>query len=394
MSYTQVILKSGKDQSLMRRHPWVFSGAIKKIKGPVEEGDIVEVTNNKDEFLGLGHYQIGSIAIRIITFEQTEINDTFWHNKLQAVIDYRQQMGFFNMEETSVFRLIHAEGDGFPGLIADYYNGTLVMQMHSIGMYFIREKLARMLSDMLPIPVNAVYDKSANTLPHKADIEPTDGYLLGESTNPIVKENGIKFRINWEEGQKTGFFIDQRDNRSLVKHYAQNRKVLNMFGYTGGFSLYALAGKAQEVHSVDSSKLAIDLTNKHVDLNFPECKNHFAYAEDAFSFLDNMDDSFDLIILDPPAFAKHHNVLHNALQGYKKLNRKALEKIKPGGILFTFSCSQVVSKENFRKSVFTAAANVGRKVRILHQLSQPIDHPVNIYHPESEYLKGLVLYVE
>jgi len=394
MSYTQVILKSGKDQSLMRRHPWVFSGAIKKIKGPVEEGDIVEVTNNKDEFLGLGHYQIGSIAIRIITFEQTEINDTFWHNKLQAVIDYRQQMGFFNMEETSVFRLIHAEGDGFPGLIVEYYNGTLVMQMHSIGMYLIREKLARMLSEMLPIPVNAVYDKSANTLPHKADIEPTDGYLLGESTNPIVKENGMKFRINWEEGQKTGFFIDQRDNRSLVKHYAQNRKVLNMFGYTGGFSLYALAGKAQEVHSVDSSKLAIELTNEHVDLNFPDCKNHFAFAEDAFSFLNNMDDSFDLIILDPPAFAKHHNVLHNALQGYKKLNRKAFEKIKPGGILFTFSCSQVVSKENFRKSVFTAAANVGRKVRILHQLSQPIDHPVNIYHPESEYLKGLVLYVE
>jgi len=372
----------------------VFSGAIKKIKGSVEEGDTVEVTNNKDEFLGLGHYQIGSIAIRIITFEQTEINDTFWHNKLQAVIDYRQQMGFFNMEETSVFRLIHAEGDGFPGLIVEYYNGTLVMQMHSIGMYLIREKLARMLSEMLPIPVNAVYDKSANTLPHKADIEPTDGYLLGESTNPIVKENGMKFRINWEEGQKTGFFIDQRDNRSLVKHYAQNRKVLNMFGYTGGFSLYALAGKAQEVHSVDSSKLAIELTNEHVDLNFPDCKNHFAFAEDAFSFLNNMDDSFDLIILDPPAFAKHHNVLHNALQGYKKLNRKAFEKIKPGGILFTFSCSQVVSKENFRKSVFTAAANVGRKVRILHQLSQPIDHPVNIYHPESEYLKGLVLYVE
>lgn len=394
MSYTQVILKSGKDQSPMRRHPWIFSGAIKKIKGPVEEGDVVEVTNNKDEFLGLGHYQIGSIAIRIISFEQSEVNDTFWRNKLQSVINYRQQMGFFNMEDTSVFRLIHAEGDGFPGLIVDYYNGTLVMQMHSIGMYLIREKLAQMLKEVLPIPVSAVYDKSAATLPHKANIEPVDGYLIGEAADPIVKENGIKFRINWEEGQKTGFFIDQRDNRSLVKHYAKGRKVLNMFGYTGGFSLYALAGEAKEVHSVDSSKLAIDLTNEHVKLNFADCSNHFAFAEDAFSFLENMDESFDLIILDPPAFAKHHNVLHNALQGYKKLNRRALEKIKPGGILFTFSCSQVVSKENFRKSVFTAAANVGRKVRILHQLSQPIDHPVNIYHPESEYLKGLVLYVE
>ncbi|MFO7940772.1 MAG: class I SAM-dependent rRNA methyltransferase [Bacteroidales bacterium] len=394
MSYTQVILKSGKDQSLMRRHPWVFSGAIKKIKGPVEEGDIVEVTNNKDEFLGLGHYQIGSIAIRIISFTQTPIDEAFWKQKLQSVIEYRSNMDFFSRPQTNVFRLIHAEGDDLPGLIVDYYNGTLVMQMHSIGMYKIRKELAQLLQEMMPLPVKAIYDKSANTLPHKANIEPVDEYLIGKAEDTLVEENGLKFRINWEEGQKTGFFVDQRDSRSLVKHYAKKRTVLNMFGYTGGFSLYALAGEAKEVHSVDSSKLAIDLTNEHVNLNFPDCSNHFAYAEDAFSFLDKMDDSFDLIILDPPAFAKHHNVLHNALQGYKKLNRKALEKIKPGGILFTFSCSQVVSKENFRKSVFTAAANTGRKVRILHQLTQPVDHPVNIYHPESEYLKGLVVYVE
>jgi len=394
MSYTQIILKSGKDQSLMRRHPWVFSGAIKKIKGPVAEGDIVEVVNNKDEFLGLGHYQIGSIAIRIISFKPVAIDQMFWQDKLQRVIDYRKQMGFFTATDTSVFRLIHAEGDGFPGLIVDYYNGTLVMQMHSIGMYLVREMLANLLVELMPIPVKAVYNKSAATLPHKANIEPVDEYLYGQAEDNMVEENGVKFRINWEEGQKTGFFIDQRDNRSLVKHYANGRKVLNMFGYTGGFSLYALAGNAKEVHSVDSSKLAIELTNENVALNYPSCQNHVAHAKDAFHFLENMEDDFDLIILDPPAFAKHQNVLQNALQGYKKLNRKALEKIKPGGLLFTFSCSQVVSKENFRKSVFTAAANTGRTVRILHQLTQPIDHPVNIYHPESEYLKGLVLYVE
>jgi len=378
----------------MRRHPWVFSGAIKKIKGSVEEGDTVEVTNNKDEFLGLGHYQIGSIAIRIISFRQTPIDEIFWKQKLQSAIDYRSNMGFFSHPETNVFRVIHAEGDNLPGLIVDYYNGTLVMQMHSIGMYKIRKELAQMLKEMMPLPVNAVYDKSAHTLPHKANIDPVDGYLIGTAEESLVQENGIKFHINWEKGQKTGFFVDQRDSRSLVKHYAKKRKVLNMFGYTGGFSLYALAGDAQEVHSVDSSKLAIELTNEHVHLNFPSYSNHFAYAEDAFSYLEKMDDSFDLIILDPPAFAKHQNVLQNALQGYKKLNRKALEKIKPGGILFTYSCSQVVSRENFRRSVFTAAANTGRKVRILHQLTQPVDHPVNIYHPESEYLKGLVLYVE
>lgn len=394
MNYPKVILKSGKDQSVRRYHPWIFSGAIKKIIGTVNEGDLVTVTDNKDEFLAIGHYQIGSIAVRIISFEEKEIDAGFWKEKIQKAYQLRKQFGLAENDNNNVYRLVHAEGDGMPGLIIDYYNGTAVLQMHSIGMYLNREYFIDALKDIYGDTLKAVYDKSEATIPFKSEIEAKNGYLFGDSSEKIVLEYGNKFKVNWEEGQKTGFFIDQRENRKLLANYSKDRSVLNVFGYTGGFSVYAMRGGAKEVHSVDSSKKAIDLTNENIELNFEDTDRHKAFAVDAFKFLDDIDNKYDLIILDPPAFAKHQNVLHNALQGYKRLNAKAIEKIKPGGILFTFSCSQVVSKENFRKTIFTAAANTGRNVRILHQLSQPIDHPVNIYHPESEYLKGLVVYVD
>jgi len=394
MNYPKVILKSGKDQSVRRYHPWIFSGAIKKIIGNVNEGDLVYVTDNKDEFLALGHYQIGSIAIRIITFEQREIDANFWKEKISNAYNLRKNFGFAEKNDNNVYRLVHAEGDGLPGLIIDYYNGTAVLQMHSIGMYMNREYIINALKEIYGSKLRAIYDKSETTIPFKSQIDAKNGYVYGESGNQVVLEYGNKFKVNWEEGQKTGFFIDQRENRKLLANYSKNRSVLNVFGYTGGFSVYAMQGGATMVHSVDSSKRAIDLTNENIVLNFGEDKRHQAFAVDAFEFLNDIDNKYDLIILDPPAFAKHYNVLSNALQGYKRLNAKAIAKIKPGGLLFTFSCSQVVSKENFRKTIFTAAANTGRNVRILHQLSQPIDHPVNIYHPESEYLKGLVVYVE
>lgn len=394
MSYTKIVLKSGKDQSLYRRHPWVFSGAIKKTYGPLNEGDVVEVFNNKDEYLATGHYQIGSIAVRILSFEQTTPGYDLWFKRIQDAWQLRNQAGIRNAT-TNVFRLINAEGDNMPGLIIDYYNGVAVLQMHSIGMYRAKDEIIKALQDVLMNELTAVYDKSESTIPFKSGINPQNGYVWGKAPDPdhAVLENGLKFKPNWVEGQKTGFFIDQRYNRSLLGEYAAGRKVLNMFCYTGGFSVYALKGNASMVHSVDSSQSAIELTRENVSINEFDETRHEAFATDAFGYLDNMDNSYDLIILDPPAFAKHNNVLHNALQGYKKLNAKAFDKIKPGGILFTFSCSQVVSKENFRKSVFAAAANSGREVRILHQLTQPADHPVNIYHPEGEYLKGLVLYV-
>ncbi|MCG8412325.1 MAG: class I SAM-dependent rRNA methyltransferase [Bacteroidales bacterium] len=394
MSYPTVILKSGKDQSVRRYHPWIFSGAIKKIKGTVNEGDLVLVTDNKDEFLAIGHYQIGSIAVRIISFENVEIDGDFWKEKIKKAYKLRQRFNLAESDDNNVYRLVHAEGDGMPGLIIDYYNGTAVLQMHSIGMYLIKEYFIEALKEIYGDKLVAIYDKSEATIPFKSDIKAENGYLYGDSNIQTVVEYGNKFKVNWEEGQKTGFFIDQRENRKLLAHYSKGRSVLNVFGYTGGFSVYAMSGGAKVVHSVDSSKKAIDLTNENIALNFGDDKRHEAFAVDAFEYLNEIDGKYDLIILDPPAFAKHNNVLHNALQGYKRLNIKALEKIKPGGILFTFSCSQVVSKENFRKTIFTAAANTGRSVRILHQLTQPIDHPVNIYHPESEYLKGLVVYVE
>jgi len=392
--YTRIVLKSGKDQSLKRFHPWVFSGAIKKTYGPLNEGDLVEVYSNKDEFLGLGHYQIGSITVRIVSFVKVEPDYDFWKNKIQKAWDYRKVLGFDENTETNVFRLVHAEGDGLPGLIIDFYNGTAVMQMHSVGMYLICEKLVKALQELMGDRLIAVYDKSAKTLPDKAALEPKNGYLLGEKSEAEVLEYGLKFNIDWEAGQKTGFFIDQRENRLLVQKYAENKDVLNMFGYTGGFSIYAMKGGAKSVHSVDASAKAIDLTNENVALNFPDDPRHEAFSADAFEYLKDIQDKYDLIILDPPAFAKHRSSLHQALQGYKRINTRAFEQIRSGGILFTFSCSQVVSKDRFREAVFSAAAISGRTVRILHQLTQPSDHPVNIYHPEGEYLKGLVLYVE
>ncbi|MGC9373883.1 MAG: class I SAM-dependent rRNA methyltransferase [Bacteroidales bacterium] len=394
MDYPTVILKSGKDQSPRRYHPWIFSGAIKKIIGNVSEGDLVKVTDNKDAFLAIGHYQIGSIAVRIISFEPVDINFDFWKTKIQNAYNLRKSLNLINNENNNVYRLVHAEGDGLPGLIIDFYNGTAVLQMHSIGMYKNKEFFVKILQEIYGYQLHAVYDKSESTIPYKSDVVAKNKYLWGKPENMVVLEYGNKFKINWEEGQKTGFFIDQRENRKLVQEYSKDRAVLNVFGYTGGFSVYAMKGGASLVHSVDSSAKAIDLTNENIALNFEQTNRHEAFAVDAFDFLEKADQKYDLIILDPPAFAKHHNVLHNALQGYKRLNAKAIEKIKPGGILFTFSCSQVVSRENFRKSVFAAAANTGRNVRILHQLTQPSDHPVNIYHPEGEYLKGLVVYIE
>jgi 23S rRNA (cytosine1962-C5)-methyltransferase len=396
MEYIKIVVKSGKDAALRRFHPWVFSGAIKKIYGgEPKEGDIVAVYDNKDEFLGLGHYQIGSIAIRVFSFQDVEINRDFWIGKFKKAFDYRKQMNILDNKDTNVYRLIHAEGDGMPGLIIDYYNGTAVIQTHSIGMHLLKDLFTEILQELLGDTITAVYYKSESTLPHKADIEPKNEYLLeNDSISNVVKEYGNRFNIDWINGQKTGFFIDQRENRRLLGEYSKDKKVCNVFGYTGGFSVYALKAGAELVHSVDSSKLAIDLTNENIELNFGKDANHKGFAMDAFDFFDTTNEEYDIIILDPPAFAKHQKVLHNALQGYKRINQRALEQIKSGGIIFTFSCSQAVSKENFRKSVFAAAANARRNVKILHQLTQPIDHPISIYHPESEYLKGLVLYVE
>ncbi len=395
MGLVKVILKSGKDQSVRRLHPWIFSGAIKKIKGEVAEGDFVDVYDNKDEFLAIGYYQIGSIAIRLVTFKDVEINEAFWTERITIACNHRRRMGFLNEgSDTNVFRLIHAEGDNMPGLIVDFYNGVCVVQMHAVGMYRIRETIYKILQEVLGDKLTAIYEKSDKTLPFKADISPKNGYVWGKAPGGEVLEYGNKFFIDWVEGQKTGFFVDQRENRKLLEHYAKDRNVLNMFGFTGGFSVFAMRGNAKQVHSVDSSKAAIEMTNRNIEANFGDDPRHESFAVDAFSYLDDIKGKYDLIVLDPPAFAKHQNVVHNALQGYKKLNAKAIEQINPGGIIFTFSCSQVVSKEMFRKSVFVAAANTGRNVKILHQLSQPPDHPVNIYHPESEYLKGLVIQVD
>lgn len=390
-----IILKKGKEQSLLRFHPWVFSGAIKSLPPDVEEGDAVEIFDSSGEYLATGHYQIGSIAVRIFSFERINPDAGFWKKKIAYALDLRRMLNFTDNPETNVFRLIHGEGDGLPGWVADYYNGVAVLQFHSVGMYRIRSLLAQQLGELLGEKLVAVYDKSSKTLPFKAPISPVDGYIWGEKpVQSEVREYGLKFCVDWEEGQKTGFFIDQRENRNLLRQMSAGRHVLNMFCYTGGFSVAALQGGAASVHSVDSSQKAIDLTLKNVALNFPGDNRHEVFAVDAFSFLSNIRDKYDLIVLDPPAFAKHRDALGQALQGYKRLNVRAFEQIKQGGIVFTFSCSQIVSREKFREAVFSAAAISKRKVRIIHQLTQPADHPVDIYHPEGEYLKGLVLYVE
>ncbi len=393
MSYTKIILKEGKEENLKRFHPWIFSGAIKKIIGKVEEGDIVEILDSRMGFQGLGHYQIGSIAVRMLAFNQVDINSNFWNDKIRKAYQVRVDLGLIN-ETNNTFRLIHGEGDSLPGLIIDIYDHTAIIQAHSVGMHHARFQISEALKTVLGSSLKSIYYKSEATLPFKANIEPEDGYLYGSSGDGIAMENNLKFLIDWEKGQKTGFFIDQRENRSLLEKYSKGRQVLNMFCYTGGFSCYAMRGGARYVDSVDSSAKAIEITNKNIALNFLDDNRHQSHTTDAFRFLDNINEKYDLIVLDPPAFAKHKDVLRNALQGYRKLNAKAFEQIKPGGILFTFSCSQAVSKEQFRLAVFSAAAQSGRNVRILHQLSQPADHPINIYHPEGEYLKGLVLYVE
>jgi 23S rRNA (cytosine1962-C5)-methyltransferase len=390
----KIFLKPGKEQSLKRFHPWVFSGAIGKSEGNPEEGDVVNVYSADGEFLAMGHCQIGSIAVRILSFEEVYPDHDFWKMKIEKAWNLRKSIGITENAETNVFRLVHAEGDGMPGLIVDFYNGTAVIQMHTVGMFLVREMLVKALKNVVGEQLKAVYDKSAKTLPFKADISSEDGYLLGEGGETEVLENGLRFRVDWLEGQKTGFFIDQRENRLLVQHFSKNRDVLNMFCYTGGFSFYAMKGGARLVHSVDSSAKAIELTNQNVQLNFAGDTRHEAFAADAFEFMRNIKDKYDLIILDPPAFAKHRDAVHQALQAYKRINTRAFEQIRSRGIVFTFSCSQVVSKEKFREAVFSAAAISGRNVRILHQLTQPADHPVSIYHPEGEYLKGLVLYVE
>lgn len=391
--YKSVYLKRGKEESIRRFHPWIFSGAIDHVDDQVEEGEIVRVLTLYGDFLAVGHYQIGTITVRILSFEDCKIDDKFWKTRIQTAFELRLAIGVLG-GSNNAYRLIHGEGDNLPGLIIDCYGHTAVMQAHSVGMHISRHTICNALMMVMKDIIFNVYYKSDTTLPHKAALGQENVFLVGGDEKNIAIENGLNFQVDWLKGQKTGFFVDQRDNRSLLEKFAKGRSVLNMFCYTGGFSVYAMRGGAKLVHSVDSSAKAIELTNKNISLNFPNDDRHKAFCEDAFKYLDRNNDKYDLIILDPPAFAKHRAALHNALKGYIRLNVKGFEKIRHGGILFTFSCSQVVTKDNFRNAVFTAAAQAGRNVRILYQLHQPADHPINIYHPEGEYLKGLVLYVE
>lgn len=401
MNYKKIYLKRGKEDSLLRYHPWIFSGAIapESLDGTLQDGETVKVLAQNGTFVAIGHYQYGSIAVRVLTFDDEPIDIVFWKRRLTSAYNVRKAIGIIREEDganhkNTTFRLVHGEGDNLPGLIIDCYGKTAVMQAHSLGMHANREMIARALKEVMTGSIENIYYKSDTTLPFKSDIEQDNGFLIGGSNDNVTTENGLLFHVDWLKGQKTGFFIDQRENRSLLEKYSEGRSVLNMFCYTGGFSVYAMRGGARLVHSVDSSAKAIDLTNRNIQLNFPEDDRHKAFCDDAFKFMDKNDGKYDLVILDPPAFAKHRGALRNALKGYIRLNVKGLECIKSGGILFTFSCSQVVTKDQFRQAVFTAAAQAHRKVRILHQLHQPADHPINIYHPEGEYLKGLVLYVE
>lgn len=390
----KVILKKGKEESLLRFHPWIFSGAIAQIEGEPDEGDIVDVYTHQGDWIAVGHIQVGSIAVRVLSFEKRPIDAAFWYSRLQTAFQLRQTLGLTGRTDHNIYRLVHGEGDNLPGLVIDVYGHTAVMQAHSVGMHCNRMDIAQALSQVLGDSVTGIYYKSETTLPFKADIDRGNGYIIGGPSDDIPLEYGMKMPVDWISGQKTGLFIDQRENRALLENYSKDRSVLNMFCYTGGFSLAALRGGARLVHSVDSSARAIELTEGGVKDNFPGDTRHAAYAEDAFKFLDRMDPIYDLIVLDPPAFAKHKDALKHALIGYRRLNQKAMEKIRPGGLLFTFSCSQVVTKDQFRMAVFTAAAQAGRSVKILYQLHQPADHPINIFHPEGEYLKGLVLSVE
>ena len=392
--YKNIYLKHGKEESLKRFHPWVFSGAIHHMDDGIEEGEIVRVLTTGSEFIAVGHFQIGSIAVRVLSFRDIAIDEMFWRSRLQAALDVRMSIVIAQNFQNNTYRLVHGEGDNLPGLIIDCYGQTAVMQAHSVGMHVCREEICKALINVMGNNIQHVFYKSETTLPFKAGLGQENYFIYGGSNDNVAIENGLKFHVDWLRGQKTGFFIDQRENRSLLEQYSKGRSVLNMFCYTGGFSVYAMRGGAKLVHSVDSSAKAIDLTNMNVEMNFPNDNRHQAFCDDAFKYLDANDDKYDLIILDPPAFPKHRAALHNALKRYTRLNVKGFERIRNGGILFTFSCSQVVTKDHFRNAVFTAAAQAGRKVRILHQLHQPADHPINIYHPEGEYLKGLVLYVE
>lgn len=393
-SITTLFLRRGKSESLKRFHPWVFSGAIAGANGKLNEGDVVRIVSNENELMGYGHYQIGSIAVRMLTFREEKIDHTFWVTRLSEALRLRNALQLTGRADNNIYRLVHGEGDRLPGLVIDVYGKTAVMQAHSVGMHMSREQIADALIEASEGLIENVYYKSETTLPFKADLHQENGFLRGHDEGNVAVENGLKFHIDWLRGQKTGFFVDQRENRSLLEHYAKGRNVLNMFCYTGGFSVYAMRGGANLVHSVDSSAKAIDLTRANAEMNFPGDARHEAFAEDAFKFLEQAGSNYDLIVLDPPAFAKHKDALPRALKGYTRLNAIAFRKIKPGGIVFTFSCSQAVNKDQFRLAVFTAAAQSGRHVRILHQLHQPADHPINIYHPEGEYLKGLVLEVE
>ena len=394
MTTKTIQLKKGKEESLKRFHPWIFSGAILRMDDGIEEGELVKVVTFDKGFIAIGHYQIGSIAVRVLSFRDITIDQEFWESRLKAALNMRIAIGIADNPTNNTYRLVHGEGDLLPGLIIDCYGKTAVMQAHSVGMHVERLPICEALRSVMGSRIEHVFYKSETTLPFKAELGQQDGFLYGGSDDNVAIENGLKFHVDWLKGQKTGFFVDQRENRTLLEKYAKNRSVLNMFCYTGGFSVYAMRGGAKLVHSVDSSAKAVELTNANIKLNFPSDARHAAFCDDAFKYLDAHDAQYDLVVLDPPAFAKHRAALRNALKGYTRLNVKGFERIKPGGILFTFSCPQVVTKENFRNAVFTAAAQAKRKVRILHQLHQPADHPINIYHPEGEYLKGLVLYVE
>ncbi|MGB3180882.1 MAG: class I SAM-dependent rRNA methyltransferase [Cyclobacteriaceae bacterium] len=390
----KIVLKKGKDGPVRRFHPWIFSGAIAKMTGNPQEGDVLQVEGPDGTWLGMAHYQKGSITGRIISFEDNQADKAFFSKRLYSALTLRQKLGLVGSEHTNVFRLVHGEGDGLPGLIIDYYNGTAVMQCHSVGMYKNRDVIVESLREVLKDRLQAVYDKSGETLPRKAPVDINDGYLWGSSGTNEVLEYGHRFLIDWEKGQKTGFFIDQRENRKLLASFSEGKSVINTFCYTGGFSIYALSAGATEVHSVDSSAKALTLTDENVQLNFPEGRDHQSINADVVKYIREVDDKFDVVILDPPAFAKHVNVRHNAVQGYKRLNAEAIKRMKSGSVLFTFSCSQVVDRLLFSNTIAAAAIEARRKVRVLHHLSQPPDHPVNIFHPESEYLKGLVLYIE
>ena len=392
--YKSIYLKRGKEESLLRFHPWVFSGAIHHADAGIQEGETVRVIASTGDFIAVGHYQVGSIAVRVLSFSDITIDQSFWRERLAAAITMRCHIGIADNPENNTYRLVHGEGDWLPGLVIDCYGSTAVMQAHSVGMHLNRMDICQALTDVMGGRIQQVYYKSETTLPYKAHLEEEDSFIFGHTDDDIAVENGLKFHVDWLRGQKTGFFVDQRENRSLLEHYSKDKSVLNMFCYTGGFSVYAMRGGAKCVHSVDSSAKAIEITNNNIGLNFPGDPRHEAYCEDAFRFLEEKKDKYDIVVLDPPAFAKHRAALHNALKGYIRLNAKGIRLVKEGGLLFTFSCSQAVSKDQFRSAVFTAAAQSGRKVRIIHQLHQPADHPINIYHPEAEYLKGLVLYVE